>query len=269
MQDLSSPSQIFVRMLTGSTITLAVEPTDTTRSVLAKLRDKSGTPTDSLRLVYAGKQLRDSVTMRAHGVDGGSTLHLEGRLCGGMLLYHCTTKSNAAAIRRNGFRCGSSGIAGGAVYFAASVEEAARKSHYNGVVLVCEVDLGRVLDVGYSGDSSLSLAKVRGLKCDSVRIPRNGDPGTEYCVYEPSRVRVVGERPDPTHSSPTSSPRIYSRPQGRRPQFNADDSLDAFLCMLEDAGINERGLLDSGWDPNDPTQITVAFDWLESKLQSL
>jgi hypothetical protein len=266
MQGLSSPSQIFVRMLTGSTITLAIESTDTTLTVLAKLRDKSGTPTDSLRLVFAGKQLHESVTMHAHGVFAGSTLHLEGRLCGGMLLYHCTTKSKAAAIRRNGFRCGSSGIAGGAVYFAASVEDAARKSHYNGVVLVCEVDLGRVHDVGYNGDSSLSLTKVRALNCDSVRIPRNGDPGTEYCVYEPSRVRVVGERPDPTHSSPTSSPRIYSRSQSRRPKFNADDSLDAFLCMLEDAGLSERGMLASGWDANDPATLWALF---ESKLRSL
>ena len=251
MQDLSSPSQIFVCTLTGGTVTLTVEPTDTTRTVMTKLREKSGAPTDNLRLVYAGKQLHDSVTMHAYGVGGGCTLQLEGRLFGGMRLYHCTTKANAAAIRRNGFRCGSSGIAGGAIYFAASVEDAARKARENGVVLVCEVDLGTVHDVGHSGDSSLTLAKVRALKpaCDSVRIPRNGNPGTEYCVYEASRVRVVGEHADPTHSSPTSSPRISHR-QGRRQQFNADDSLDALISMLDDAGLGERGMHGgSGWDP--------------------
>jgi large subunit ribosomal protein L40e len=210
MQDLASPSQIFVRTLTGSTVTLSVEPTDTTHIVLAKLRDKNS-PTDSLRLVYAGKQLQDSVTMQAYGVSAGSTLHLEGRLCGGMLLFHCTTKENAAAIKRNGFRCGSSGIAGGGIYFAASAEDAARKAHHNGVVLECQVDLGRVHDVGFNGDSSLCLVKVRAQQCDSLRIPRNGQPGTEYCVYEPSRVRVVGERRDPT-----------------RPRFR-DVSFDAYL----------------------------------------
>jgi hypothetical protein len=217
---------------------------------MAKLRDKSSTPTDSLRFIHAGKQLQDSVTMHEYGVGAGSTLHLTGRLCGGMLLFHCTTKSNADAIRRNGFTCGSSGIAGGGIYFAASVEDAARKAHRNGVVLECQVDLGRVHDVGFNGDPSLCLSKVRAKGCDSVRIPRNGQPGTEYCVYEPSRVRVVGVRRDPTQSSPTSSPRISSRPQGRRSQFDADDSLDAFIFLLQSAGLGERGFHgSSGWDP--------------------
>ena len=190
---------------------------------MEKLRQKLGRPTRCLRLLFGGKQLHDSETLQAFGVEAGSTLHLTRALHGGQRLFHCTTKSNAAAIRRNGFKCGSSGIAGGGIYFAASVKDAAKKSHYNGVVLECELDLGRIYDVGFDGDPSLNLERVRAMTCDCVRIPRNGEPGTEYCVYEASRVRVVGEQPDPTYSRPTNSPRICSTPHGSRPRFRASD----------------------------------------------
>jgi hypothetical protein len=204
MQDHSSPSQLFVRTLAGSTVTLAVEPTDTTEAIIAKLGEKSGVPTHSLRLVFAGKQLRDFLTLDAQCVYAGSTLHLEGRLCGGMLLYHCTDQSSADSICSSNFRCGSDGITGGGIYFAVSVEDASRKARRKGVVLECEVDLGSVLDVEFNGDSSLNLARVRARGCNSVRIPRNG---TEYCVYEPSRVRVVRRLSDPGSSSAISSSR--------------------------------------------------------------
>lgn len=229
MQDRSSPAQIFVRTLTGSTVTLAVEPTDTTEAIIAKLGEKSGVPTHNLRLVFAGKQLRDHLSLDAHCVYAGSTLHLEGRLSGGMLLYHCTDRSSADSICSSDFRCGSDGIAGGGIYFAVSAQDASRKARRNGVVLECEVNLGTVLDVGFGGDSNLNLARVRERGCNSVRIPRNGDPGTEYCVYEPSRVRVVRRLADPgsssTSSSTSSSSRCFHLPKKDPTPRKADKSL--------------------------------------------
>jgi len=118
--------QIFVRTLHGKTITLAVEPTDTIETVKAKIQGKDGTPTQpqALRLVFGGKQLRDGCSLDEYGIDRDCTLHLEGRLLGGMRLFHCTSRENAASIRQNGFHCGSRGIAGGAIYFAESVDDA-------------------------------------------------------------------------------------------------------------------------------------------------
>jgi len=55
-------------------------------------------------------------------------------------------------------------------------------------VLKCRVKLGKALDVGRSGNSSLNLNSIEEQGCDSLRVPRSG---TEYCVYEPSRIRVV------------------------------------------------------------------------------
>ena len=75
--------QIFVKTLTGATLTMNVDGCDTISSMKAKISEQQGIPSDSIVLINGLSQLEDANTFADYEMKDEATITMTLRLCGG------------------------------------------------------------------------------------------------------------------------------------------------------------------------------------------
>ena len=83
IQSTRGGMQLFVKTLTGKTVSIEVEEGESIEDVKAKIAEKEGIPPEQQRLIFGGQQLQDAKTLQDYDVGDDATLHLVLRLRGG------------------------------------------------------------------------------------------------------------------------------------------------------------------------------------------
>lgn len=96
--DLRGGMQLFVKTLTGKTVSIEIEEGESIEDVKAKIAEKEGIPPEQQRIIFGGQQLQDGKTVDDYNIGDDATLHLVLRLRGGMQLFVKTLTGKTVSI---------------------------------------------------------------------------------------------------------------------------------------------------------------------------
>lgn len=131
------------------------------------------------------------------GYLGPTTLlqTLAGKSANSFYVYHQTSIDICYKIVETGFRPGSRGWCGGAIYFADSMRgtfgEAVGPDSHQGCIIRALVDMGKIKGMPPTCDSQMTGAKLKEMGYDSIRFNDGAGTGWQYVIYDPSRVKQM------------------------------------------------------------------------------
>jgi hypothetical protein len=91
--------QVQLKMLTGKTLWLSVDPGELVATLKARIQAREGIPPDQMRLIFGGKQLENELALSDYKIAPESTIHVVLSLRGGMMTIssgrvdYCSTRT--------------------------------------------------------------------------------------------------------------------------------------------------------------------------------